>query len=412
MATLAIIAVIAGVLCGNILAQSGLIHDGKHITWYNGNGCRNSNHHPGYCTSFAQCFRDSLTRVPNIAEYNAGQYDACAFPKPNGPSFVGVCCTARYPQPVIPGPGWPFVIWTTPKNPTVTPTKPTIATTTAKPHPLTTKKPTIATQRPQITYPTNPPEDDIIDNGFPQPACGHQRGDFHVVGGKVAGYFPWVASLHIRNRHFCGGTLIGPYHVLTAAHCVRDYQPEDLVVRLGDHNLTDPSDYTHMNMKVAAITVHPNYNSRFTHNDAAILRLASKAPHTDYIQPICLPDIQDGDLAGEAVKVIGWGATRFRGRSSTILMENDFTVWSVADCKKRFQRSFPNQITETNICAGGTQNDACNGDSGGPLMYRKKNSYAVVGIVSWGVGCGQFHYPGVYTRVTSFLTWIRGNMSF
>lgn len=116
-------------------------------------------------------------------------------------------------------------------------------------------------------------------------------------------------------------------------------------------------------------------------------------------------------------------------------------LWPVSECQRKFEKVFPGKIAATNICAGDNLKDACNvsvsidhdylhlflirlikivffktfffvsqGDSGGPLMKFENGVYTQVGIVSWGVGCGVFNYPGVYTRVTSFLSWIKNNL--
>ncbi|KAF0764095.1 venom protease-like [Aphis craccivora] len=135
-----------------------------------------------------------------------------------------------------------------------------------------------------------------------------------------------------------------------------------------------------------------------------------------FIQPICLP-ILSHHRANKLVKsvpfVAGWGATSFRGPSSTTLMEIQIPVLDNSECK----RAFANKkaiIDDRVMCAGFLTGgkDACQGDSGGPLMWPNGNQYYLVGVVSFGFKCAEPGYPGVYTRVSSFVEWIADNMNY
>ena len=126
------------------------------------------------------------------------------------------------------------------------------------------------------------------------------------------------------------------------------------------------------------------------------------------MQPICLPDpTQDYDNV-EAV-VTGWGRLRSGGSQPDILRKVTVRTQSTDHCRGQYG---PNKISQTMICAAAPGKDSCRGDSGGPLALQdQKNSYIQIGVVSWGEGCARRGYPGVYTRVTSLLPWIRQRMT-
>ncbi|ROT77357.1 putative trypsin-1-like [Penaeus vannamei] len=111
--------------------------------------------------------------------------------------------------------------------------------------------------------------------------------------------------------------------------------------------------------------------------------------------------------AGKTATATGWGTTSSGGSSSDTLREVDVTVLSNTACQSG---SYGSAIKDTMLCAGSTGKDSCQGDSGGPLVFKDGGgNYDQIGVVSWGYGCGARGYPGVYTRVNSYLDWIRTN---
>ncbi|XP_071451829.1 transmembrane protease serine 9-like [Hetaerina americana] len=128
-----------------------------------------------------------------------------------------------------------------------------------------------------------------------------------------------------------------------------------------------------------------------------------------YIAPICLPSarFRDETFVGERPTVVGWGTTYYGGKESTIQRQVDLPVWRNEDCN----RAYFQPITGAFICAGLSEGgkDACQGDSGGPLMLKKGGRWIQIGVVSFGNKCGEAGYPGVYTRVTHYLDWIKQN---
>ncbi|CAL7934482.1 unnamed protein product [Xylocopa violacea] len=263
------------------------------------------------------------------------------------------------------------------------------------------------------------------------PQCGfnnitHNR----VVNGvpAVLGAWPWIAALGFRNisnplepRWLCGASLISPRHVLTAAHCaVRD----DLyVVRIGDLNLARDDDGAHpVQIEIESKIIHPDYVNTAFVNDIAILRLAREVPISDDVYPICLPtsnELRNKNFYRSFPFVAGWGAIGFHAPASSALMEVQIPVVSNAVCKEAYSKFKQAVIDYRVLCAGYARGgkDACQGDSGGPLMLPQKladgrsYTYYQIGVVSYGHGCAEAGYPGIYTRVTEFLDFITSNLN-
>ncbi|XP_043217203.1 venom protease-like [Amphibalanus amphitrite] len=249
-----------------------------------------------------------------------------------------------------------------------------------------------------------------------------------VVGGEDVqpelGRWPWIALLGERldgqRRWTCGGTLISARTVLTAAHCVVGRRPSDLTVRLGEHDLSRTNDGRHVDVSVARITIHPGYVGK--QNDIALLQLSRPVTFSRRIQPVCLPAV-DASHTGKTADLAGWGYTEFNGEGSQVLQEVELVVLDEQQCEQRyrsvpgFEDDFPGGFQGTKLCANGadgTSRDACRGDSGGPLVYRSSGSdrrYQVIGVVSTGLGCGNPEYPGIYTKVSKYISWIFNNSS-
>ncbi|XP_046572042.1 chymotrypsin A-like [Haliotis rubra] len=225
-----------------------------------------------------------------------------------------------------------------------------------------------------------------------------------IVGGGQAEphEYPWQVSLRYNGQHLCGGTLIDDQWVLTAAHCFQQTYGNYWTVAIGLHDIYNVQ-YSQV-IDAARVFTHAGYSSSTNSNDVAIVKLAKRVDtqHKD-TRTACLPD-RDETFDGLVCTVTGWGAAYSEGHIQRYLQEVDVPIMNNKLCAYYMG----SHIHASNICAGYSQGgkDACQGDSGGPLVCRKGGVWKIVGVVSWGIGCGEKNAPGVYTRVSSFIDWI------
>jgi trypsin len=197
--------------------------------------------------------------------------------------------------------------------------------------------------------------------------------------------------------HFCGGSLVREDWVITAAHCVQGSSPSSVDVKIGLHNVNNTTGA--QTRDVDQIIIHPNYSGNSLNNDYALLHLSQ--PITDF-EPIQLCTDTDHDEEPVMSTTMGWGATSSGGGSSNTLLEVDVPI---DDSCGNYSNS---DITNNMVCAGDGNGgeDSCQGDSGGPLiMTNSDGEYELIGIVSWGYGCAEAQYPGVYSKIHSRLDW-------
>ena len=218
-----------------------------------------------------------------------------------------------------------------------------------------------------------------------------------ILGGNIVPSSTKTYTTGVRSAangtDFCGGSLITPMHVLTAAHCMAgDIQ----YVSVGTHFVSGTDDGEQL--KVVNKTRHPKHASETNSYDFLVLELekASSFP------PIVLAKADDSDIAaGGYATVMGWGATSQGGNLSTELLRIDVPLVNNTACAKVLD------IDNTMLCAGGEFDmDACQGDSGGPLITEQSSEDVLIGVVSWGNGCGRAGYPGVYARVSVARDWL------
>ncbi|XP_028167452.1 testisin [Ostrinia furnacalis] len=253
-----------------------------------------------------------------------------------------------------------------------------------------------------------------VDCGLPSSRILQKR----IIGGREARFaeFPWQA--HVRISEFqCGGVLVSRWYVATAAHCVSRARPRDIAVWLGALDTTAGAD-TSRKLGVVQKILHPLFQFRMTQPDRydiALLKLARPITYMSHILPICLPE-GDIELRGRAGVIAGWGKTDASNShtGTNLLRAATVPILSKEQCITWHQsKQISVEIHSEMICAGHSDGhqDACLGDSGGPLIVMDNGRYYLVGITSAGFGCGVDHQPGIYHNVKVTAGWIKGVIS-
>ncbi|XP_057642276.1 granzyme C-like [Chionomys nivalis] len=225
-----------------------------------------------------------------------------------------------------------------------------------------------------------------------------------IIGGHEAKshsrpYMAFVEFLDVKGKNnSCGGFLVKSSFVLTAAHCMGSA----MRVTLGAHNISFPEKSQQI-IPVAKAIPHPGFNNKTITNDIMLLKLERKALKTEYVRPLSLPCSEVHVKSGDVCSVAGWGRKARNGNLSKVLREVELTIQKDQECESRFPHRYNKDIE---ICVGDPKikHASFSGDSGGPLLCNK----AVAGIVSYGFKNGSA--PRVFTRVSSFLSWIEEKM--
>uniref|UniRef100_A0A8C0GMG5 Peptidase S1 domain-containing protein n=1 Tax=Chelonoidis abingdonii TaxID=106734 RepID=A0A8C0GMG5_CHEAB len=254
-----------------------------------------------------------------------------------------------------------------------------------------------------------------------------------IIGGQDAqeGRWPWQVSVQKYDdekseyQHNCGGSLISAQWVVSAAHCFTpSVPPSKYRVVLGAHQLLNPSP-NQVLTKVQKIIPHPRYNQTNLVADIALMRLKKPVETTQFIRPISLPEDSRQFPENEWCWVTGWGQVEVSRplQPPKTLQQLEVPIIERKVCNDRFKTLIPRSplgshpVKTKMICAGYMDMDSpkgfCNGDSGGPLACEQDGTWYLAGVVSWfmstdvnGNICSEPKFPGVFTRVTAYVSWI------
>ncbi|XP_017784093.1 PREDICTED: venom serine protease-like [Nicrophorus vespilloides] len=239
--------------------------------------------------------------------------------------------------------------------------------------------------------------------------CGWRK-KRRIVGGIEAGineYTYMAAIVEIPYQDvYCGATIISKRYAVTANHCLVDKVATDLGLLVGDHDLSTGTETTHAALyTLEKFVSHPSYNNRTNRNDIAILKTQNVMEFGESVGPVCLPfRYTNRNFIGTSLTVLGWGTTEFSGPKSDVLLATNVSVIPNDECQRALHM---NMVFNSQICTYAQGRDACQYDSGGPLIWNVRDTKRdqLLGIISYGLGCAS-QYPSVNTRVSSFLAWI------
>uniref|UniRef100_A0A8D1LSB6 Ovochymase-2 n=1 Tax=Sus scrofa TaxID=9823 RepID=A0A8D1LSB6_PIG len=264
------------------------------------------------------------------------------------------------------------------------------------------------------------------------PTCGQSRMKVQplshlsifsrIVGGSQVekGAYPWQVSLKRRQKHVCGGTIISPRWVITAAHCVANRNiASTFNVTAGEYDLSyvEPGEQT---LTIETVIIHPHFSTKKPMDyDIALLKMAGAFHFDQFVGPMCLPEPGERFAPGFICTTAGWGRLNEDGIAPQVLQEVDLPILTQDECITALLTLQKPISGQTFLCTGFPEGgrDACQGDSGGSLMCRnKKGTWTLAGVTSWGLGCGRGWRknlqkddqgsPGIFTDLTKVLPWI------
>eukprot|EP01134_Creolimax_fragrantissima_P006234 CFRG6234T1 len=255
----------------------------------------------------------------------------------------------------------------------------------------------------------------VMKEGLADPFLQYDKPGRIVGGVPVTERIPFMVSLNdptwgSNGFHYCGGSLINKDWVVTAAHCLYGRVSSSYSHQLKIGMTTQSgNDYMHKS-GISKIVLHSGYNSNSLANDIAMIRLSDPAPSSSVFASVNTDSYVPAD--DSPIWYMGWGTLTEGGSTPDQLMAVNVDSLKTSTCQYVYGNTM---VTSKNVCTYTRGKDSCQGDSGGPVVAPgsdgRINSGKLVGIVSWGQGCARRGYPGVNTRVSSFIGWMDDTMA-
>ncbi|XP_014860608.1 PREDICTED: transmembrane protease serine 2-like [Poecilia mexicana] len=243
--------------------------------------------------------------------------------------------------------------------------------------------------------------------------CGSRGNSSEAPGPQLApvGSWPWQVSLHVAGSHRCGGAIISPRWIVTAAHCVsRTPSPEAWAVYVG---IVDPlGPLFNPAYAVSRVIAHEQYNGQTRQNDVALMKLFEPldATASSKVRPVCLPNAGLNITEPEESWVTYFGSATNEDSGSLYLMEAAVSLIPSAECNS--SKAYSGRISQDMLCAAESEPGAgvCHQDGSGPLVAQMDGLWWLLGDGVWGEHCNGQNKPGVYTNIKHHLNWIYRQM--
>lgn len=233
------------------------------------------------------------------------------------------------------------------------------------------------------------------------------------------GAHPWMVAILVHTKtgpkQNCGGAVLSEDLVITAAHCVSKYPPITYLLRIGDFNVEEEEE-GQQEFRISSIAIHPQFDKGpYLNNDVALIRVQRKngkgIQFGQNVQPLCLVPSRWNYPSYLNCTVAGWGSLGFSLGYSKVLQSALLPILPRSTCQADYVYG-PVRLTAGMYCAGYLEGgvDTCQGDSGGPMVCLIEGRHTIVGITSWGHGCARPNKPGVYTKLTHYLSWLYSSL--